>query len=332
MTRALQRQQTPAISNARSLRMALPIPAAPKATKTPSNGPVSNLTAAVPAPVPNNSNPLPLCFSLTGAIGEQEPAAPKSAAPGSPQAAVSGVEAKDENPERLQVEPQPAFTARIKPIDDVAAGFPTASKNDAGPLNPGKADVGPPALATADASMFTMATSSTAAPLHAPLTLTHAGTEGVQSVSASQPVVETAPVQPSSHPEPLHNLSFQLPGARGVEVRLSDQGGEIRVDVRSGDPVLTQNLRGNLHDLVTGLEHKGFTAEVSHAGGASSGSNADSNSAKQQAADDHGGSGRRQRDPEDTEQSSDDRSPRTRAAWNDALNANLDPSLETRQP
>jgi hypothetical protein len=62
----------------------------------------------------------------------------------------------------------------------------------------------------------------------------------------------------------LKEIALQLPGARGVEVRVSEHAGEVHIDVRSGDAVLTQDLRGNLHDLVAGLERKGFSAEVSH--------------------------------------------------------------------
>ncbi len=62
----------------------------------------------------------------------------------------------------------------------------------------------------------------------------------------------------------LKEISFQIPGSRGVEIKLTESAGQVRIDVRSGDAMLTRDLRGNLHELVSSLDKKGFNSEVSH--------------------------------------------------------------------
>jgi hypothetical protein len=322
MSRALQRQTVPTGSSPRSLRIALAIPTAPKAApKTSPNAAASDNTASVPAPA-DNPETLPLVFSVPAPVRSAGAFAKTDDTTQSP---VSGVEAKPENAESLQIKPPSAFTARIKPDDVPESSLTTALKNTDSTLDAPKPDLASGTAGDPGASIAATAASLPNAPLHAPEMTSRAGMTGVLGASAAGPIVETAPLPPASHAEPLHNISFQLPGARGVEVRLSDQGGEIRVDVRSSDPVLTQNLRGNLHELVTGLEHRGFSAQVAHSGQASSGNSADGNSAKQQSPDEQGeGSGRRQRDRGEREQPSGERPPHSRAAWAEALNANFE--------
>jgi hypothetical protein len=63
---------------------------------------------------------------------------------------------------------------------------------------------------------------------------------------------------------PVRDIAFQLPGTRGVEVRVTERAGEVKVEVRSGDAALTQDLRANLHELVSNLERKGLSGEVAH--------------------------------------------------------------------
>jgi hypothetical protein len=63
---------------------------------------------------------------------------------------------------------------------------------------------------------------------------------------------------------PLTNLSIQIgrPGAEGVELRLTERGGEMSVAVRASDPLLAQSLRQGLPELVGRLEERGFQTET----------------------------------------------------------------------
>lgn len=65
--------------------------------------------------------------------------------------------------------------------------------------------------------------------------------------------------------KPLKEIAFSVPGSQGVQVRISEQLGEVRVDVRTGNASLTQDLRSNLHDLTTRLESHGIASQHSTA-------------------------------------------------------------------
>jgi hypothetical protein len=67
---------------------------------------------------------------------------------------------------------------------------------------------------------------------------------------------------------PLKDLSLQVaqPGAEKVEVRLTQQSGELRVAVRTGDSDLAHGLQQGLSDLVGRLQETGFRAEAWHPG------------------------------------------------------------------
>jgi hypothetical protein len=280
-------------------------------TKAAPQGPLDNAAnnpATAPTPITDKSSILPLTFSIPSALSEQPPASEISSA---------GTQERPDTPEKLQLDQPQAFTARIKPADAQQSSI--AAIQNAADSGWNESKNGEPELA--DVPKFvveTVATVAAAPQVHAPAA-------APLKVMDSRPVVETAAVPPS-HPQPLHDISFQLPGARGVEVRLSDQGGEIRVDVRSADPVLTQDLRGNLHELVSGLEHKGFSAQVSHPGETGSGNNAGANSSKDQyPSGQNNGSGRQQQERGDEENPSDPRPPRSpAAAWTEEMNSQFE--------
>jgi hypothetical protein len=64
--------------------------------------------------------------------------------------------------------------------------------------------------------------------------------------------------------EPLKDLSIQVarPGNDRVEVRLTQQAGELHVAVRTGDADFAHGLREGLPDLVGRLQESGFRAET----------------------------------------------------------------------
>ncbi len=74
--------------------------------------------------------------------------------------------------------------------------------------------------------------------------------------------IETPPLAPAAL-APVKDLALHLGGPQNIEVRVSETSGEIRVDVRTADPNLAQDLRGGLHELVSKLDSKGFTTAVS---------------------------------------------------------------------
>ncbi len=78
----------------------------------------------------------------------------------------------------------------------------------------------------------------------------------------ASPHIEAPPLPPVATP-PIRDIALHLPGPQNVELRVSDQSGQIRVDVRTADPALAQDLRGGLHELVSKLDAKGFTTAVS---------------------------------------------------------------------
>jgi hypothetical protein len=62
----------------------------------------------------------------------------------------------------------------------------------------------------------------------------------------------------------LTDISFQVGQAQGqkVEVRVTEQAGELRVAVRTGDSEVAQGLRQGLSDLTTKLTENGYRAET----------------------------------------------------------------------
>jgi hypothetical protein len=68
---------------------------------------------------------------------------------------------------------------------------------------------------------------------------------------------------------PMKDLSFHI-GKAGekVEVRLVEQGGEVRIAVHAGDSELTRGLRQGISELSGKLQENGYRAQMWHPGGA----------------------------------------------------------------
>ena len=88
---------------------------------------------------------------------------------------------------------------------------------------------------------------------------------------ATPPAVQTLPGSPLQQTDeasvtkaPLKDISFQVGQAQGqkVEVRVTEQAGELRVAVRTGDSEVAQGLRQGLSDLTTKLTENGYRAET----------------------------------------------------------------------
>ena len=81
-----------------------------------------------------------------------------------------------------------------------------------------------------------------------------------------------APARASEHPEPApsalpqaaRDIRLRLAGDEkaGVEVRMIERAGEVRVAVRSADAELAQSMRSGLSDLAEKLSGRGFSNEI----------------------------------------------------------------------
>jgi hypothetical protein len=103
------------------------------------------------------------------------------------------------------------------------------------------------------------------------------------ALPAAQPAAETQLTQNAEaaiSKAPLTDISFQVGQAQGqkVEVRVTEQAGELRVAVRTGDTDVAQGLRQGLSELTTKLSENGYRAETWRPGDLSA---LNSNSAKE---------------------------------------------------
>jgi hypothetical protein len=112
---------------------------------------------------------------------------------------------------------------------------------------------------------------------HAVLTaVTTAIERDTQPATASAPATQAAPIAqqteaPASPAEsvakpaaPLKDISLQVnqPGKEPVDVRVVQQGSEVRVSVHSGDASLNSGLRQGLSELQGRLEETGYRSEM----------------------------------------------------------------------
>jgi hypothetical protein len=173
----------------------------------------------------------------------------------------------------------------------------------------------------ANAGTATLVTPPTATPIAAgdlkPVS-THSSVTSIESLESPAPVTTPA--------TPVRDLALHLPGANGVEVRMSERSGEVHVEVRTGDREFTQDLRDNLHELVSGLERKGFAAEVSHPGEPLSARAGQASSSNDSPSDGQGGaSAQDQEQQRQHQQKFDGRPPQARAVeWSETFNFNLE--------
>jgi hypothetical protein len=257
---ALEQSEATTAQRLRSTKgLVLPLAEPKPATQGPTNDSVST---SVFTNEKTESLPLVLSFNAQLPAGDGEKNAETvRGVPGS----ISGVGNEDPEETLVSAPGELAFTAKIKSQDAASDTTPAPSSNAIAKsitstqtaelglsalVSGGKADLGIPVIsgyaANDPANPGTSINSSKILP-----------STPIESVDATQQAATSAP-------QPLKEIALQLPGARGVEVRLTEHAGEVHVDVRSGDAGLTQDLRDNLHDLVSGLERKGFSTEVSH--------------------------------------------------------------------
>jgi hypothetical protein len=162
-----------------------------------------------------------------------------------------------------------AFAARIKPASSVVA----PAVNTHAPAQPQVlGGIIPAAQRKADIVDEPPAEAGGPQPLLQPVVAAYVRNVEPPPTSASQPEfeapkAETLTTKVDERPkavEPLRNLSIQLPRSNSdpVEVRLTQQSGEVHVAVRTADPDFANELREGLPDLVGRLRETGFRTDT----------------------------------------------------------------------
>jgi hypothetical protein len=128
-----------------------------------------------------------------------------------------------------------------------------------------------------------------------------------------------APPQSASRDVSLHLDD----GGSGVDIRMAERAGEIRVTVHTSDRELADTLRADLPDLVGKLRQSGFQAETWHpnaANQADAGRRGGSDGAPQERSPDGRRDGR-QRPPQQQQ-------PKNQTRWDGEWKSSLDPAQE----
>jgi hypothetical protein len=159
-----------------------------------------------------------------------------------------------------------AFAARVQPVQ--------SADNSGLPAEMASAS----AVASASKKVVAAAGDETASPVDArgQLATTAAAfernSEPVSPSSRTAPAAASHPMEtPASRTDnlpkasaPLKDISLQVtqPGKERVDVRVVQQGSEVRVSVHSGDANLNSGLRQGLSELQGRLEENGYRSEV----------------------------------------------------------------------
>jgi hypothetical protein len=164
--------------------------------------------------------------------------------------------------------PELAFATRVQPVQSVdqsalpaemaaAAAVASASKKVAADAA-GENDITAGAHALPQAAMAVVERDAPPASPSSPAA--PAAATGIRNAEAP---AHLAP-GPLTTPAPLKDISLQVtqPGNQRVEVRVVQQGSEVRVSVHSGDAILASGLRQGLSELQGRLEENGYRAEM----------------------------------------------------------------------
>ena len=164
-----------------------------------------------------------------------------------------------------QAIPEMAFAAKVQPTDSSTHSSLPAEMASASAVASASKKIETPEQNTPAASMephtstptVTAAVERAAEPAPAPSA--HAA-PAAHRTEAPTPVSETV-LKPSA---PLKDISLQVnqPGRERVDVRVVQQGSEVRVSVHSGDAGLNTGLRQGLSELQSRLEETGYRSEM----------------------------------------------------------------------
>jgi len=163
--------------------------------------------------------------------------------------------------------PEMAFAARVESTDnsthstlpaEMASASAVASANKK-IETAGQDETAAPAEPHASMPAVTGAVERTAEPASAPAPSAHATPAAPRAEAPA-----SGPENVSKPSTPLKNISLQVnqPGNERVDVRVVQQGTEVRVSVHSGDATLNSGLRQGLSDLQSRLEETGYRSEM----------------------------------------------------------------------
>ena len=243
-------------------------------TKTPPKAPATNMPAAIAVPAefaqaPSETDNAPNSGTVSAAAGAA------AGAPNGAPAQETANTASANGAAALTPHAPLAFSMLVSPENGNAT--PTSPQATAGSPDA-------PALA-ADVPHFSSAITAAAAeaapniasehPSEAQANTMAAPLAQAQTTAASDDRVAAAPSSSSSsgvqldsastdRNESVRNVRLQVEGENNqrVDVRLTDLGGELRVNVRSADATLTQAMQDHMPDLTNRLQQQHFRTEV----------------------------------------------------------------------
>lgn len=140
-----------------------------------------------------------------------------------------------------------------------------------------------------------------------------------QPAPASVPDTTEPPSQPASHDVSLHLAD----GRGGVDIRMAERAGEIRVTVHTPDRDLANSLRADLPDLVGKLRQNGYQAEAWRPAAAAQANAGHGGSSDTSSHQDSAFAGREGRQQQPRQQ------PKNQSRWAGEWNLNLDPLKES---
>lgn len=264
----------------------------------------------VPVVASSAAHPPPSPGAIPSPAGEGAPEAVTAAADGAPPAPAAGIE--DRTSDRRHGNEDRRRTSS-EPAQQPKSGTEPAVEDQARVEKPCLQPVAPPSAPAKDAQVVPPA-ASVANPAQIP----HAEQEP-----------DRLPAAPPTHPGEARTISLRVTDAteQRVELKVKDQGGELRVTVRTADADLAGSLRENLGDLVHKLEQSGFRAEAWHPAQAGSPDSRHQDSRPEGESSDH--PGQQQQDSGDGRQR---RQPPRKDGWMEEIENSFAPDSERSTP
>ncbi|HUB77912.1 MAG TPA: hypothetical protein VMB03_03900 [Bryobacteraceae bacterium] len=236
-----------------------------------------NQTATVPViPTPAVPVPTPLTAATDDSDGDPidsddsaialKPPAAHGAPEEAPEPAAPAV---TNSAEPAQAAPDMAFAARVQPADGSAHSTLPAEMASASAVasaskkietaGQDEAAAAPELRAAMPAATAAMERTAEPAQDPAPAQSSHAATAAPRAEATT-----SAPESSSKSSAPLKDISLQVnqPGKERVDVRVVQQGSEVRVSVHTGDASLNTGLRQGLSELQSRLEETGYRSEM----------------------------------------------------------------------
>jgi len=201
-----------------------------------------------------------------------------------------------------------------------AAGPIGSSETKGGASNsdhsPGDRGENAPARQTDTGNVWS--TAATPASREAPSAVSVQQPEGARSTGPELP-------EPAGHPA-SRDVSLHLAGGdNGVDIRMAERAGEIRVTVHTTDRDLANSLRADLPDLVGKLRQSGFQAETWRPAAAAQSDASRRSGSDGSTSQEHSPGARR----DGRQQQSPQQQPKNQSRWAGEWKSSLDPAQES---